>query len=240
MKNNSCQKIAADTLFLFVAGIMSSGLVSAATGDGDVANRTESASCFIPDYYLPLVLLVVLIVFGILLALGYRTNRDLDHGEMRRTIAGTLIFGFTAIVFLSLKYDFRNEDLINSYIQLVGVVIGFYFGTRAVMEKQERGDFLSVENVRFESEGSGRKISVFIRNKSSSDITIDKIDLAEKDYDIDLRIKPGKAEKKILEPDGGWEAGKTYRVRVATTDGKTAEEVFVAPGGGQDARNTKV
>jgi hypothetical protein len=100
------------------------------------------------------------------------------------------------------------------------------------MEKRENENSISVENVRFESEDSGRsgrKISVSIRNKGTSSITIDKVYVDENDYNIDLQIQSKKAEKETIVLDNRWEAGKAYKVRAATTTGTTAEDVFMAP-----------
>lgn len=74
--------------------------------------------------------LFVFAVFAGTLILGYLRDKDLNKGEMRRAIAGTFVVGFTLLLILSLFYEFKNKDIITAYIQLTGIVIAFYFGTR--------------------------------------------------------------------------------------------------------------
>jgi len=55
-----------------------------------------------------------------------------ETGAMRKTIAGLLVIGLVVVIFFALTTpDLGNKDLITQYIQLVGIIIAFYFGSRS-------------------------------------------------------------------------------------------------------------
>ena len=138
--------------------------------------------------------------------------------------------GFTILVFLSLVYDFKNEEIVTAHIQIVGVVIGFYFGTRSALgNKEETTDGINIENVSFELEDSGKPgkmISVFVRNKGSSSITVDKIYVDGNDYNVNLQVNPQKSEKAVVTLTKEWKPENKYQIKTATTNGFTAEDNF--------------
>jgi len=78
---------------------------------------------------------VVVGTFAVLIIIGYKNDKALDRGELRRAIAGSFVVGFTVLVILSAWYEFGSNNLVTAYIQLAGVVIGFYFGSRTALEK---------------------------------------------------------------------------------------------------------
>jgi len=84
-----------------------------------------------------LFVLVVLGIFAVFIVIGYRSgDKNLDKGEMRRAIAGSFVMGFTLLVILSAWYELGSNNLVTAYIQLAGVVIGFYFGSRTALKTQ--------------------------------------------------------------------------------------------------------
>lgn len=85
-----------------------------------------------------LVLFVPLMVLFWLISLGWAHNGDLNKGEMRRAIAGSIFSGFIILVFLSVsnaKFLEINKDMVNFFFGVVSTVIGFYFGYRSGEEK---------------------------------------------------------------------------------------------------------
>jgi hypothetical protein len=77
-------------------------------------------------------ILIVVILFAGLLGIGICKPDQMESGQMRRAIAGLLVFGFIAILIFSLydKLPVENKEIVSQYIQLVGIIIGFYFGAK--------------------------------------------------------------------------------------------------------------
>ncbi len=94
-----------------------------------------------PDDWKVLCILVGVVVgtFAALILIGYKNDKALNKGEMRRAIAGSFVVGFTVLVILSAWYEFESNNLVTAYIQLAGVVIGFYFGSKTALEKPPEG-----------------------------------------------------------------------------------------------------
>lgn len=88
----------------------------------------------------PGMLLLIVISFMIFASLiligGWTPTRDnffrfnLRHGQIRSAIAGTLVFGFVILTFFSLYYPLNEGVIFNQFSQVVGIIIGFYFGSR--------------------------------------------------------------------------------------------------------------
>lgn len=76
----------------------------------------------------------VLLAFALLIVLGYYTKEkgSFDRGEMRRAIAGTFVVGFTVLMVLCLIFNIQRNEVVIAYIELVGIIVGFYFGQRSV------------------------------------------------------------------------------------------------------------
>lgn len=75
-------------------------------------------------------IIIMTIVFLLLLYLGCMADGRLDQGEMRRAIAGTFVLGFTMLIFFLAAYPVKNQEVVSAYLQMVGVIIGFYFGAK--------------------------------------------------------------------------------------------------------------
>jgi len=91
-------------------------------------------------YSIALPVLLALLLFGAVLAMLYAHTKlrgiDSESGGMRKTIAGLLVIGLIAVVLFALNEEVvkENENIITQYIQLVGIVIAFYFGSKATSE----------------------------------------------------------------------------------------------------------
>ena len=106
-----------------------------------------------------IVVFIILVVFvGILVAGWYGDHRNLDKGEMRRAIAGVFVVGFTIIVFLSITYDIELSKIVLMYIELAGIVIGYYFGARTAKEKRaEAASKITIEHMKFVYDADPKK-----------------------------------------------------------------------------------
>ena len=79
-------------------------------------------------------IIAILAAFGYLIQVGVKTSekKNLGKGELRRAIAGTFVVGFSVIAVLAFVSGILRVHIVTAYIELVGVVIGFYFGQRTV------------------------------------------------------------------------------------------------------------
>ena len=172
-------------------------------------------------------ILLLVIVFGALVGVGYwaKERGRLDMGEMRRAIAGTFVVGFTILVILCLTYDIYRSEVILAYIELVGIVIGFYFGTRTAAEKRaEAAVKISIEDVRFPDP---KKIAITIRNGGDSEIKVDKIYINEGAFETDIKIDSQKSKE--IEQVYEWKSETEYKIKIATMTGLTAEITKKSP-----------
>lgn len=162
---------------------------------------------------------VVLIVFLVVLILGWVDGRNLDKGEMRRAIAATFVTGFTLLTILCIYYGIYRTEVIVAYIEMVGIVVGFYFGAKTAAERPaEEASSVSIENVRFHD---SNKISVTVRNPGDKKIKVDKIYVNDKPFD-QVTMVPSKTAK-IIELEETWDTTIEYSIKVATSEGLTTE-----------------
>ena len=77
------------------------------------------------------------LAFIILIAMGYKTNNDLNKCEMRRAIAGTIIVGIHALLAASIIFNISRDIIIGAYIAAVNSIMGFYFGSRTAQTQQQ-------------------------------------------------------------------------------------------------------
>ncbi len=110
--------------------------------------------------------LIISVFMGILF-LGWLTDRNLDKGEMRRAIAGTFVIGFTILMILCLVFNIYQKEVVIAYIELVGIVIGFYFGAKVAGEKKF-GSAASAQSEESEIKELKKKIIDYY-NANSSD-----------------------------------------------------------------------
>lgn len=111
------------------------------------------------------VLLAVLIFGAVLLMCSMHVQKkEQEVGTMRKTIAGLLVLGLVVVIFYSLSGKIINENIITQYIQLVGVIIAFYFGSRvagvagdkAVEAMKSQYDASSLQDSASCADGSGQ------------------------------------------------------------------------------------
>jgi hypothetical protein len=167
----------------------------------------------------------IFVVFFILISLGYLVDKKLNKGEMRRAIAGSFVVGFSILMFLSLRYDFSENQIITMYIQLAGIVIGFYFGSRAVGEKKEEEEKLeqiSIENIQFSEQD--KTINITIRNSGTKNVIVDMAYINNEPKQVQvLTIKPESIGNLSIKHE--WEKEKEYNIKIATTKGKVTESI---------------
>jgi len=146
---------------------------------------------------------------------------------MRRALAGMLVVGFTVLAVLSIIYEFELSMIALAYIELTGIVVGFYFGAKTAAEKRaEAAAEITIENVRFPFE----KVAITIRNGGDSKITVDRIYINKKAFDIkNVTIGP---ENFVEVPQPyKWDPKTEYAIKIATTSGLTDEITAVAKKG---------
>jgi len=86
--------------------------------------------------YMPTALMIVvpLVSFVYMLYVFYLKNEDLNKGEVRRAIAITLTIMYIIALSLSIlkadNLDFER-DFVEHFQYIYGLIIAFYFGTRA-------------------------------------------------------------------------------------------------------------
>lgn len=85
-------------------------------------------------------LIAVLAVFIIILGLGWKNDKSLSKGEMRRAIAGAFITGFIVITFLAISNNILKDEVIVVFANSAVMVLGFYFGSKAVQSKETKAN----------------------------------------------------------------------------------------------------
>lgn len=165
-------------------------------------------------------LFVVTASFGLILYAGYRSNRRLNKGEMRRAIAGAFIVGIHCLLIIALVFNIERDVVIGAYLGGISSIMGFYFGSRTLQQQQEGN--LEIENVEFKD----GKVVVSVRNRCSMDVVVDAVYIGGKHFDLKEEIPSGSV--KHIELDFKWESGK-YKVKVCTSEGLKAEENFSSP-----------
>jgi len=182
-----------------------------------------------------LTLLAVLLTFGALIWIGVCQPGTMEHGQMRRAIAGILVFGFVVLLVFSLYGGIRddNKDIITQYIQLVGIIIGFYFGSKVVSETQgESTKGIEIKSATFSKPNT---LKVNLSNKSAGKITVDRIYVSDAQGNVigqatGLKIEIAAGESpavhgKLMDSSGKelkedeLKAGVTYTVSLEAPDG---------------------
>jgi hypothetical protein len=100
-------------------------------------SRNLTASETLPgSFALVTPVILTLLVFGAVLVMLYaqtKLQQKDEVGGMRKTMAGLLVIGLVAVVLFSLTGTINpaNQNIVTQFIQLVGIVVAFYFGTKA-------------------------------------------------------------------------------------------------------------
>jgi hypothetical protein len=169
-----------------------------------------------------LMAMIFVLLFVVLLAIGICKPEQMEGGQMRRAIAGMLVFGFITVLMFVLygkEITNNNKEVISQYIQLVGIIIGFYFGakitTDATGKMSAQYDPTKTKEVLVEIgmpslTTDGSKIQIPLINKSGQKIPLARIDLIgphlnvsephteslEKETKITVDLKGGKTDEK--------------------------------------------
>jgi hypothetical protein len=98
------------------------------------ANEEETDLPLMPWKVAEFIVVAVISAGALMVLIGYRADKCLSSGEIRRAIAAVLVLGFVMITILSIAYRIPNKEIVTSYTQLVGVIIGFYFGSKIASE----------------------------------------------------------------------------------------------------------
>ncbi len=77
------------------------------------------------------------LVFLVVLFMGWSGNKSLDRGEMRRSIAATLVATFIVLV-IGNGYIGVPTELRDYFLGVLSTIIGFYFGYRGRETEEER------------------------------------------------------------------------------------------------------
>lgn len=173
-----------------------------------------------------------LLVFGavLLMCQVHHKHRDKEVGVMRKTIAGLLVVGLVAVIFFALAGKIYNENIVTQYIQLVGVIIAFYFGSRVAGEaggkpsSKANGcpDDVVIESADHEN---GKNVTIYVTNNRSSPIEIGKVAIdGILDYSPSLPMKIGAKQASwpvnVKDVITGKEIeSKKYMIRVVLSDG---------------------
>lgn len=196
------------------------------------------------------VILSLLVLGAVLLMLWAQNTLKSENetGGMRKTIAGLLVIGLIAVVLFSLSGTIKNENqnIITQYIQLVGIVIAFYFGSKATSDAYKgaaegnKGDAnkdLEITNATYDANEGQIVITGFNKNKRAFDVTGVYIDDGLKPL-IDKTIVGVAVSESLLEfpvtvagltteEKANMEAlaaGQKYNITIKTTMGdKTAQ-----------------
>jgi len=101
--------------------------------------------------------LLGLAVFGsvIFMCQMHSRMKEKETGVMRKTIATLLVIGLIVVIFFALTNpNIGNQGLITQYMQLVGIIIAFYFGSRSTGSAVEAAN---AENKRKEEAAAAAK-----------------------------------------------------------------------------------
>jgi len=199
------------------------------------------------SFSLVIPVVLTLLVFGAVLAMLYAqtslSKQDGEAGGMRKTIAGLLVVGLIAVVLYALNGQIQsgNKDIITQYVQLVGVVIAFYFGSKATSDaykgaaEDDKGDAnkdLEIKNVTYNANEGQIVITGSNKNKRAFDVMGVYIDDGQKPL-IDKTIVGVGVSEALLEfpvtvaglTDGEKTnmakitAGQKYNITIKTTMG---------------------
>jgi len=179
-------------------------------------------------------IIVLAIVFLLLIYMGCAVDGTLDQGEMRRAIAGTFVLGFTMLIFFLARYEIQNKDVVAAYLQMVGVIVGFYFGAKTALMGTSTGtsEGLAIEFV--EVDKDKKNIILTIRNKGDNKLVVDKVYVTGKDltkyFEMSVTIDPKTSTKtEPLTLDSVLESGSLIKIKVVTSTGLSDEREHTWP-----------
>ena len=184
-------------------------------------NSEKALNVTMLDYMSNGAILIGFAVIGIFLfmiALGYNANRSLSKGEMRRAIAGTFVVGFHGIIlFCLLFFPKYTKELIVAYIEFVGLVVGFYFGSRTAQQQVQTEEEISIDRIEGDDD-----LRVIIRKMTDKPVKITRITVDGKTFPKEVEIKDKvvtiELRKDELEREG-IDAKSVGRIEINTESG---------------------
>ena len=210
-----------------ISGKISAANATAASVGGELAVTVTTPVHRIPGRIAVFAGAVILTILSIMIGLGFWADKTLDKGEIRRAIAVTLVAGFSILAVLSFVFDILRVQIVTAFIELVGIVVGFYFGVRTAAEKRaEATAKISIEHVKFDA-AAPKKIMLTVRNGGDSEIKVDNIYVNEDAYETDVKIDPQKS-KEIKHPYE-WKYETEYKIKIATSTGLTDDIIVSSP-----------
>ena len=210
-----------------ISGKISAANATATSVGGELAVTVTTPVHKIPGRIAVFAGAVILAIFVLMIGLGFWADKKLDKGEIRRAIAVTLVAGFSILAVLSFVFDILRVQIVTAFIELVGIVVGFYFGVRTAAEKRaEATAKIGIEHVKFDA-AAPKKIMLTVRNGGDSEIKVDKIYVNEDAYETDVKIDPQKS-KEIKHPYE-WKYKTEYKLKIATSTGLTADIIVSSP-----------
>lgn len=208
-----------------ISGVITASNATATDVGGVLTVTVKTPSSKISSLGIFLAMLAVILAFFVTLILGWLPDFKLDKGEMRRALAAMLVVGFTVLAVLSIIYGFELTHIALAYIELTGIVVGFYFGAKTAAEKRaEPAAEITIENVRFPFE----KVAITIRNGGDSKIRVDRIYVNKKAFDI-KNVTIGPENFVEVQQAYKWDPKTEYKIKVATATGLTAETTLSSP-----------
>jgi hypothetical protein len=197
-------------------------------------------SSTLPSIPMWLMLMIFVLLFIALLGIGVFKPEQMEGGQMRRAIAGLLVFGFVTILMFALYgtgINDNNKDVISQYIQLVGIIIGFYFGAKITTDAKGK---MSAEydptkthedplEIGDPSLNANNEIEIPLRNKSGLKIVLDKIHLLGQNLDAKMDLKTEILEDKktiTVDPKDGT-TNEEYTIYVWLADKRKVEKVVL-------------
>jgi hypothetical protein len=179
---------------------------------GGTASGTDVGKGLSFPIVLPVVL--ALLLFGAVLLMLYTHTKlkglDNESGGMRKTIAGLLVIGLIAVVLYALNGTIMdgNQDIITQYIQLVGIIIAFYFGSKATSEAYKGGgdtdmgnaqDDLKVEKATYDSKND--KILIKATNEKGRTFVVKTVKITHENDTITAGSATGIGSELIKNPE---------------------------------------
>lgn len=173
--------------------------------------------------------LLAFLAFGAVLLMLYAhfKLREDEPGVMRKTIAGLLVVGLLVVIFFALTGEIKDKSvtIISQYIELVGIIIAFYFGSRAAGDVTEKANKIASAGAK----GANKSIDMLVAEVKENDPqtrTIKVVNKQGKDFkvskvtieDVNTGAKIEKSVDPILDSSGG-----TADVTIALTDAEKIE-----------------
>ncbi|HSD56990.1 MAG TPA: PT domain-containing protein [Methanotrichaceae archaeon] len=199
----------------------------------DIAN--EALTGMVNPFSIIIPVFLGLLIFGAVMLMCHVHANQHEVGSMRKMIAGVLVIGLIAVIFFALDGTMQNHDIIIQYIQLVGIIIAFYFGSRVAAEGADKGS-ASAEKFVIEKSAftSDRKnLELKLSNKTDQKMLIKSAKIDDKEITIkvdDAEIGQNASRQITLPlPDAiKFEPGKLYKIEIDTDTAGRYKKYFLA------------